>query len=209
MRNICTINLTDMNASGSMIVATGTNELLLQIYPLVTQLTGFKVKVTDGDRILTSDTLEDKGGVIHFEVPYFYFQKQAEMTIQLLSDQGNSAPIVFNVASNFDDSDNVQVKFNVDTLEFDVTSANKEDKSIVYAKGTMVGNPGGGNYFKMMNLPHRLFSCVVSNGDGNANSNPIRDTMIWNANGQMELWIYFWSNFNASFRVNYVVFDVS
>lgn len=105
-----------------MISATGTNELLLQIFPLVTQLSGFKVKVTDADGgTVTSEELPETFGVINYSVPFSYWSKAGEMTVQLLSDQGNSAAIVFNVSENFSSENDIQVKFDESTTVFSVT----------------------------------------------------------------------------------------
>ena len=77
-------------------------------------------------------------------------------------------------------------------------------------RASLVVNPGGNNYVLLFSnaqlkemfgndfVPHRLTGMVI-NGDANANSNRLAELQYYSTSG---LWLYFWSSFSGSFRVN-------
>ena len=77
-------------------------------------------------------------------------------------------------------------------------------------RASLVVNPGGNNYVLLFSntqlkemfgndfVSNRLTGMVI-NGDANANSNRLAELQYYNTSG---LWLYFWSSFSGSFRVN-------
>ena len=77
-------------------------------------------------------------------------------------------------------------------------------------RASLVVNPGGNNYVLLFSnaqlkemfgndfASHRLTGMVI-NGDANANSNRLAELQYYGSSG---LWLYFWSSFSGSFRVN-------
>lgn len=107
MRNICNIDFRDLTRNGSYNSACGCNDLLLEINPSKTQLTNYKVEITDTEGMIhTSDVLTATNELIRYEVPIEYWNKQGTMKVRLLSDEGNSDYISFNCLE-FDSTNNV------------------------------------------------------------------------------------------------------
>lgn len=77
-------------------------------------------------------------------------------------------------------------------------------------RASLVVNPGGNNYVLLFSntqlkemfgndfVSNRLTGMVI-NGDANANSNRLAELQYYSTSG---LWLYFWSSFSGSFRVN-------
>ena len=77
-------------------------------------------------------------------------------------------------------------------------------------RASLVVNPGGNNYVLLFSntqlkemfgndfVSNRLTGMVI-NGDASANSNRLAELQYYNTSG---LWLYFWSSFSGSFRVN-------
>ena len=77
-------------------------------------------------------------------------------------------------------------------------------------RASLVVNPGGNNYVRLFTntqlkemfgndfVSNRLTGMVI-NGDANANSNRLAELRYYSTSG---LWLYFWSSFSGSFRVN-------
>ena len=77
-------------------------------------------------------------------------------------------------------------------------------------RASLVVNPGGNNYVLLFSNAqlkemfgndfgsNRLTGMVI-NGDANANSNRLAELQYYSTSG---LWLYFWSSFSGSFRVN-------
>lgn len=77
-------------------------------------------------------------------------------------------------------------------------------------RASLVVNPGGNNYVLLFSnaqlkemfgndfVSNRLTGMVI-NGDANANSNRLAELQYYSTSG---LWLYFWSSFSSSFRVN-------
>lgn len=79
----------------------------------------------------------------------------------------------------------------------------------LYDSGTIIVNPGGKNYVKIMNLGPGLYVAVVTNGDQNACDARIISTEIWRSGSSTELYAYFDRTVSGAMRINYAIFDVS
>lgn len=122
MRNICYINLIDVESCGSLITATDTNELLLNIRPLITQLTGYKVEITkSGGGIITSGELQEVGGMITYSVSSDCYSAAGTMRVRLLSNEGNSDYVSFTVSQTIGSGDSVQVRWLSTSGSFSIT----------------------------------------------------------------------------------------
>lgn len=137
MRNICTVNLANMEACGVLTSATGTNELILEIVPLITQIDGFKIEITKAAGGVVTENAECKFNVIRYAVPFSYFSSAGTMKVRLLSNQGNSGYINFTIAKSLSESGNVKVQFDPDNLSFSISEAvNQNDTGWIEIIGT-------------------------------------------------------------------------
>ena len=126
MRNVCSINLINIEASGSLISATENNELILKIIPLVTQLDGFKIEITKSSGgIITENVTVDKN-YINYSVPFAYYTSAGTMKIRLLSNQGNSEYIDFNISTDLSSTNSVQVKWDSSNILFEISQTKEE-----------------------------------------------------------------------------------
>lgn len=121
MRNICSINLMNISNSGSLNSAAGTDELILQIIPLLSQKTNFKVEITkSGGGVVTSGTIAEKDGWITYIVPSAYYAKAGTMKVRLIAEEETSDYVLFSVPADIEGD--VQVKWNEAGVQFVIDS---------------------------------------------------------------------------------------
>lgn len=110
MRNICTVNC----GTGSRSVlnsGASAEEIIMELIPSSTQKTNFRVEVTkSGGGVITSSAiLLNAAGTIHYSIPADSWRAIGTMRVRLLSNEGNSAYISFNVQMAINEGDNIQV----------------------------------------------------------------------------------------------------
>lgn len=121
MRNICSINLMNISNSGSLNSAAGTDELILQIIPLLSQKTNFKVEITkSGGGVVTSGTIAEKDGWITYIVPSAYYAKAGTMKVRLIAQEETSDYVLFSVPADIEED--IQVKWKADSGQFIINS---------------------------------------------------------------------------------------
>lgn len=110
MRNICTVNC----GTGSCSVlnsGASAEEIIMELIPSNTQKTNFRVEVTkSGGGVITSNAmLLNAAGTIHYSIPADSWRAIGTMKVRLLSNEGNSDYINFNVQTAINEGDNIQV----------------------------------------------------------------------------------------------------
>lgn len=143
MRNICSINLMNISNSGSLNSAAGTDELILQIIPLLSQKTNFKVEITkSGGGVVTSGIIAEKDGWITYIVPSAYYAKAGTMKVRLIADEETSDYVLFSVPADIEGD--VQVKWDEASGQFVIDSIGKQLGAIDYVieQGTVEDDEG-------------------------------------------------------------------
>lgn len=143
MRNICSINLMNISNSGSLNSAAGTDELILQIIPLLSQKTNFKVEITkSGGGVVTSGSIAEKDGWITYIVPSAYYAKVGTMKLRLIAEEETSDYVLFSVPADIEGD--VQVKWDEASGQFVIDSIGKQLGAIDYVieQGTVEDDEG-------------------------------------------------------------------
>lgn len=122
MRNICTLNLANMSCCGVLTSATGTNEIIIEIIPLINQIDNFRIEITKSSGGTVTVNANCNMNVIRYTVPFSYYSAAGTMRIRLLSNQGNSGYIDFDISKKLSETDNVKVQLNSDNMSFIISS---------------------------------------------------------------------------------------
>ena len=112
-----------MDACGVLTAATGTNEIILEIIPLITQLSDFEIEITksSGGTVIIDD-VPLNFGVIRYTVPAECYSAAGTMRVRLLSAQGNSGYVDFVVSENIAATDNIKIKFDSNDISFSIAA---------------------------------------------------------------------------------------
>lgn len=125
MRNICTINLMNLDSSGSLNTAAGKDELILRIIPLISQKTKYTVEITGTDGEITQgENLSAENDWVTCTVPRQCYAAAGTMSIRLVSAEETSEYVAFLVTSSPGTDKDVRVKFNLDSGQFVIDTLN-------------------------------------------------------------------------------------
>lgn len=121
MRNICTV---DFRSNGKSVFNSGASaeEIILELIPADTQKTNFRVEVTKsgGGIITSSHMILGASGTIHYSIPADSWRAIGTMKVRLLSNEGNSGYISFNVQMAINEGDNIQVTGGAGNTPFNI-----------------------------------------------------------------------------------------
>lgn len=128
MRNICTIDFKNNRKSVFNSGATA-EEIILEIIPLDTQKTNFRVEITkSGGGVTTSSALLlGASGTIHYSIPADSWRSIGTMRARLLSNEGNSSYVDFGIEEAIGEGDDIQVTGGYNGGSFTIKILNEND----------------------------------------------------------------------------------
>lgn len=140
MRSIATIDFTNRNNFSVLNAASQTNQLIVYMLPLSDQKSNLKIEITGSNgEIFTSEILIIENGesqtFLDYEIPVQYWTLSGTMKIRLLSDEGNSEYVTFNILREI--VKNSQVKY-VDGL-FMIENIETQSNTLPIASETRLG----------------------------------------------------------------------
>ncbi len=179
MRNICKIDLSTSTYQVFTCPESNINSLILEITPLSNQKTQYRVEVIKSGiaQSIASDVLpvNPNSNAIYYVVPYDYYKNAGTMSVRLLSKEGNSEYISFQVVSTLRNTDDMQVTY--DGSKFVVSTA--MSKEIILRT---VGVGYDGSIYAFYNYPdltdiEPTFSNITGSVTGFASSSGVDITI--------------------------------
>lgn len=140
MRSIATIDFTNGNNFSVLNAASQTNQLIVYMLPLSDQKSNLKIEITgSNEEIFTSEILLIENGesqiFLDYEIPIQYWTLSGTMKIRLLSEEGNSDYVNFNISKEI--TKNSQIKYSNGI--FSIENIETQSSTLPIASETRLG----------------------------------------------------------------------